>query len=122
MVKSIPNEFTDSPAGQNMEIAHCLLPQLQKHRAQARVLAKLRCQLSVNKPNPPPLSARRSRTAVLVPANLSCHPPAIVIHVFTRLCAGRDKTEGGWWWGDGGGGSQRWKDMKKRLKLESGGR
>lgn len=34
---------------------------------------------------------------VLVSANLSCHPYAIVIHVFICLCTERDKKLGGKW-------------------------
>lgn len=50
-------------------------------------------QLSACEPNsmpplPPPVNCSRT---VLVLANLCCHPHAIVIHVFIRLCTEKDK-------------------------------
>lgn len=56
-----------------------------------------------------------------MPANLSCHPHAIVIRAFIRLCTEKKIKKGGWWVGGGAArtGSGRWDDMKKRTKLKS---
>lgn len=62
------------------------------------LLGILVCQLSACEPNslpPLPSPVNYSRT-VLMPANLSCHPHAIVIHVFIHLCSEKDEKAGRW--------------------------